>query len=297
LAPLLAGLSPNTQAVDCNLLLDRELERKTETGIMMNNMLARGQVVPLSTTLELLKDIANLSCSESLVLENCPMYVDQVDYIQKEFRIDRVFYISGDSAANQAWKDAYVKANKSEDPSRDMKAFDERMERLEPIVTYFSRLGKLERIEVSETPTKEALANMVESVLLPKFLVVSGLSTVLTPKVANQLATDYGVGPALTKESVIEFAATKLKMTVDPADHAQFNAALKQYALSGSYSMLVLDRYPKTAAEASAFVEFFGEPTAMANILCDEEFIDAEYQEAHADEEGGDGGEEDVAEK
>merc|ERR1711972_1235007 len=35
----------------------------------------------------------------------------------------------------------------------------------------------------------------------------------------------------------------------------------------------------------------------MANILCDEEFIDAEYQEAHADEEGGDGGEEDLAEK
>ena len=44
------------QAVDVDTLLDRELERETEIGIVMHNMLAKGQIVPVSITLQLLKN-------------------------------------------------------------------------------------------------------------------------------------------------------------------------------------------------------------------------------------------------
>ena len=40
-------------------------------GLAMHNMLAKGQVVPFSMTLELLKGVANLTCSEKLVIQNC----------------------------------------------------------------------------------------------------------------------------------------------------------------------------------------------------------------------------------
>ena len=69
LANLLAQSSPNFEAVDCNELLDKELERQTEMGLAMHNMLAKGQVVPLSMTLELLKGVANLTCSERRCLQ------------------------------------------------------------------------------------------------------------------------------------------------------------------------------------------------------------------------------------
>ena len=50
----------------------QELERRTEMGLAMHNMLAKGQVVPFAMTLELLKGVANLTCSEKLVIQNCP---------------------------------------------------------------------------------------------------------------------------------------------------------------------------------------------------------------------------------
>merc|ERR1711865_822116 len=93
--------------VDCDQLLDKELERRTELGLTVHNMLARGQVVPLSMTMELLKNVINLTSSDNLVLLNRPMYVDQVEYITREFRIDRVFYISGNEKAVAAWRDMY----------------------------------------------------------------------------------------------------------------------------------------------------------------------------------------------
>ena len=58
----------NRQASPCH----QELERRTEMGLAMHNMLAKGQVVPFSMTLELLKGVANLTCSEKLVIQNCP---------------------------------------------------------------------------------------------------------------------------------------------------------------------------------------------------------------------------------
>jgi len=281
LAPMLASLTPNTQAVDCSQLLDKEMERRTDIGVTMHNMLARGQVVPLSVTLKLLKGVINLTCSDSLVLENCPMYADQIEYLTKEFRIDRVFYIAGNDKAVQGWKEEFAKkASKGDNAS---KTFDERAERLEPIVQHFSRLGKLERLEVTKTPDAEKLRKLVEQATTPQFAIVTGLSTKLTPEQAAALAAAYGT-TALTVEGVVQWANTTLKRTVDPAKPDEFFSALKKFADSGNSSLLVLDRYPCSAEDAAHFLGKFGEPKVVVNVSIDEEKMQEEFDEAHAED-------------
>jgi len=281
LAPLLAALTPNTYAVDCDQLLDKELERKTEIGLTMHNMLARGQIVPLSMTLELLKNVVNLTCSDSLVIENCPMYVDQIEYITKEFRIERVFHICGSDKAVAGWREQYLSQSKSEDSSPEAKAFDERLERLDPIVTHFSRLGKLEQLYVNETPKETKLEKMIEQATMPRLALVGGLSPAKCAEQAALLAKSCGVGPALTTDGVTEWARNALQRSVDPADPKQFFAALKQYADSTSFPLIVLDRYPSSAADAAALLEYFGEPKVAVNLQVDEEFQTDEWKAAN----------------
>jgi len=258
--------------------MDRELDRQTESGMAMRNMLARGQVVPLSMTLELLKDITNLTCSESLVLENCPMYVDQVEHIEEQFRIDRVFYISGTSSAIQTWKDKFVAGG------GEAQDFDERVECLGPIVSHFGRLGKLERLDVSDTPKGPKLRKMVEQSTMPQFAIISSLSPANRAKQADMLASSCGASPAMTAQRLQEWAASSLKRAVDVSQPQQVFSALKQYADSAKRQLIVLDGYPTTPHEAAAFVEYFGPPQLAVSISFDEEFLTEEYKAAHEEE-------------
>merc|ERR1719375_1574673 len=188
LAQQLASRTPNTYVVDCDQLLDKELERRTELGLTMHNMLARGQVVPLSMTLELLKNVVNLTSSDNLVLLNCPMYVDQIEYISKEFRIDRVFYINGDAKAVASWRDNFCQQAGGDGSTQASRTFNESIERLEPIVTYFSKLGKLEQFDVIETPKPKMLQYMVEQSTMPQFAIINGVSAKTTNAQADMLA-------------------------------------------------------------------------------------------------------------
>jgi len=279
LAPMLASLTPNTQAVDCSQLLDKEMERRTDTGVLMHNMKAKGQVVPLSMTLQLLKGVLNLTCSDSLVLENCPMYADQIEHLAKDFRTDRVFYIAGNDKALATWKEEYTKAKQSAGGT-DATSFDDHLERLEPIVQYFSRLGKLERFEVTKTPETDKLRKMIEQATTPQFAIVTGLSTKSTPEQAAALAAAYG-GMALTTEGIVAWANSALKRTVDPSQPDQFFSALKKYADGSSASLLVLDRYPCTAEEAAHFHGKFGDPKVVVDLTVDDEKLQEEFEQAH----------------
>eukprot|EP00747_Dinoflagellata_sp_TGD_P161703 gnl/TRDRNA2_/TRDRNA2_178467_c0_seq1.p1 gnl/TRDRNA2_/TRDRNA2_178467_c0~~gnl/TRDRNA2_/TRDRNA2_178467_c0_seq1.p1 ORF type:complete len:1499 (-),score=413.44 gnl/TRDRNA2_/TRDRNA2_178467_c0_seq1:56-4552(-) len=284
LAQLLSALTPNTYAVDCDQLLDKELERRTEIGITMHNMLARGQVVPLSMTLELLKSVVGLTCSDSIVMSNLPTHVDQIEYLSTEFRIDRVFYIRGSEKAVASWKEAYLEANKSDNPSREARVFDERLERLEPIVTYFSRIGKLERLDVNETPKEDKLKKMIQQATMPQFAVVTGLSNAKAAEQAQMLATAYGAGPVVSMDFLVEWAKKKLTRGLDPNDPAKVLSALRQYADGGSFPLLVLDRYPCTTSDAAAFLEYFGAPKVLVNMNLDDEARMEEYKAEHEGE-------------
>jgi adenylate kinase family enzyme/nucleoside diphosphate kinase len=283
LAQQLSVLTPNTYVVDCDQLLDKELERRTELGLTMHNMLARGQVVPLSMTLELLKNVVNLTSSDNLVLLNCPMYVDQIEYITKEFRIDRVFYINGDSKAVSSWRDAYSKTG-GEDSSAFVKVFNDHIERLEPIVVHFSRLGKLEQFDVVDTPKPKMLQHMITQATMPQFAIMNGGSSKITGTQADLMAAAYGVGPALTTAFIAKWAEDKLKRCVDVTNPAQFFSALQQYADSNGFPLLVLNRYPNNASDAAAFQKYFGDPKVVACFKMDEEAHMESFKEENPDD-------------
>jgi hypothetical protein len=196
------------------------------------------------------------------------MFVDHVEYFTKVFLIDRVLYLCVSDSAIGSWRDAFCQQSGGEDSAR---VFNESIERLEPIVTHFSRLGKLERFDVIDTPKPNVLTHMIEQATMPQFAIVNGVSRKTTDTHADMLAASFGVGPALTAESVAKWAQDKLKRTVDTADPSQMFSALQQYADSNGFPLLVLNRYPNTEKDAAAFQKFFGGPKVAAFFNVGEE--------------------------
>jgi len=269
------GAAPNTEAVDCNELLDKELERRTEMGLAMHNMLAKGQVVPLSMTLELLKGVANLTCSENLVIQNCPQYVDQIEIIENEFRIEKVYYIQGTEQAEALWADEHGKKGETATAS---KKFSDLQQRLPPIVAHFARLGKLEKFEVAETPSKEKLQRMLDKSKMPQFAMVNSMSPVLGAKQAEVLATRYGANAVVTIESLMKATGSTEQ------DASKEVTMLKQYVQGVSTPLVVLQNFPSVDSQAHAFIEAFGAPKVVLDIECDDEFLEEEWKGLHEDD-------------
>jgi adenylate kinase family enzyme/nucleoside diphosphate kinase len=293
LAPMLAARAPNSYAVDVDQLLDKELERKTEAGVMMHNVLAKGQVVPLAMTTHLLKSVINLTSSQSLVVENFPTHVDQIDYIQKDFKIDRVFSINAASQALQSMQEQFTKkrSGKTQSESGAAKAFDEAVKRLEPITSHFASQGKLERLDVAEKPKERNLEELVESVLKPKFAAVIGMKYAGTTPHAQALADSFDASPPAKIEDIVLFAKSQMSMDVDVNESTEFLKALQKYTSSRSSSIIVLDGYPANAEQAAAFTAKFGEPTILAdvNLPQDQMMANAENEATAAGEENFDG--------
>jgi len=267
LAPLLAKMMSNTYSVDCNKLLDKEMDRKTEVGLTLSNMLAKGQVPPLAITLELIKDVVNLTSSDSVVIENCPLYIDQIESIATEFRIEKVCYIDGDEQAMSSWRSKFLA--KTPEDSAQVKVWGDRKKRLSDIVTHFSRLGKLDRLTVSETPKEETLTALLNQATMPQFILVTGLSTVLTPNLAELIAASLNVG-----------APPTLPATETPGEAT---AKLKKHAESCGYPILVLDRAVNSPEAATEFLSSFGTPQLIVNVNAAAEFVEEEFKVAHED--------------
>jgi len=261
LAPLLASRTANTQAVDCNQLLDKELDRRTETGMIMNNMLAKGQVVPLSMTMELLKGVANLTASDSLVIENCPMYVDQIDTIANDFRIDGVYYISGSTEAEESWASAYSSP-------KDQDYFHGRQTTLKPIVAHFSKLGVLQKIDVNRTPSEDELLSAIQAASRPQYIMINCPSSAIRAKQAELLSSALGCGAPVRV----------------PAGEVWTAANLESYALQNHLSIVVVDRLTVSNFDTDNLNDQLGLPKLGVDILCDDEFLEEEYKALHEDE-------------
>jgi adenylate kinase family enzyme/nucleoside diphosphate kinase len=262
-----------TQVVDCDQLLEKEVDRKTEAGIAMQSMLAKGQVVPLSMTLDLLKNVVNLTCSDNLVIENCPSHVDEIEHIGKEFRIDRVFHIAGSKGAVEEWKSAYLKTVKDAD-ARD---FDQRMTRLNSIVTNFSRLGKLTRLDVSKALSMAEVQDKLDQATLPQFVVLAGDSAAATGAQAGRVVAALGTGPAVNE---------KVLKDLFPSDFtspgvAAYMETLKRYVNMKSASMFVLDQFPASGDHAKAFFDTFGDPKVVVHLECSADQLMNEWKEAN----------------
>jgi adenylate kinase family enzyme len=265
----------STQVVDCDQLLEKEVDRKTNAGLNMQNMLARGQVVPLSMTLELLKNVVNLTCSDNLVIENCPSHVDQIEDIAKEFRIDRVFQISGDKNAMEEWMGSFLKSN----PDMQERDFKQKVAGLNSIVTYFSRLGKLTRLDVGKALGPTEVKDALDTATLPQFVVLAGDSVPATAAQAARLSKDLGTGPTVTSQALKDASPS-----ADLSVPEQYVEALKTYINSkSSSSLFVLDQFPASTDIATAFLGAFGDPKVVVHISCSGEQLASEWKEANPD--------------
>jgi len=279
LAGVLASLKANTQAVDRDLLLERELERYTQAGVSMHAMLERGQVVPFSVTSDLLKGVVSRTCSDSLVVQNCPMYVDQIEYLAKDFRIDRAYCIEGTKDAIEEWRKEYIEGS-GIDAAADRASldFDERVELLRPIAAHFARIGRLQRLEVKSALTQAVCVEEVKKATTPQLAIITGASKAITSHQAGLLAAQCGPGPPITKEFLVNWAQATLSQTVDPGSAKDIFAVLKSYADATGYSLIVLERYPAKPEDVTELLRVYGEPKTMFHFECAEEYLMEEHE-------------------
>eukprot|EP00913_Durusdinium_trenchii_P026721 g25068.t1 len=178
-------------------------------------------------------------------------YVDQIELIENEFRIEKVYYISGSEQAETLWAEEYAKKGESG-------KFLKLQTRLQPIAAHFSRLGKLEKFEVSETPSKD-----------------------------RRLAAGHGAAPSCAPLRVPRpvprvVSLETLKGTCPEAEGEI--AMLKQYTQGTSAPLVVLHNFPSVDSQAHAF-EAFGAPRVVLDIECDDEYLEEEWKGLHEEDE------------
>jgi hypothetical protein len=130
----------------------------------------------------------------------------------------------------------------------------------------------------------------------PQFAVIAGLPHSGAPKIAEMVAQQYGVAPAVTVEVLEEWSKNKANMDepVTRADGNKLLTVLQKYASRRGSALLVVADYPGTSDEATAFTSRFGEPkvvvdlevaeqtlkdNAMANLSEDDEFNEEAFNE------------------
>merc|ERR1719161_2296556 len=176
--------------VDVDALLDAELERKTEVGVEMSNMLARGQVVPLRMILEVIKAATKWTSTDHLVLTSFPRYLDEADALLKQFTVKKVLLIeAGEGKAKEIFENSGLLPE----------VFKEMMNRVLTVGTFFAAQGLMQRVDLSSD------AKAVESMMkdctkgnLPKCIALVGLPFLGSALVAAALKKEYGfevVGP------------------------------------------------------------------------------------------------------
>jgi nucleoside-diphosphate kinase len=254
--------------VDVDALLDAELERKTEVGVEMSNMLARGQVVPLRMVLEVIKSAAKWTSTDHLVLTSFPRYLDEADSLLKHFTVKKVILAeAGEGKAAQI----YSESGLGPDVFKDM------MNRVLSVATFFAAQGLMQRVELSSDPN--AVPKMLADCTFsnrPKCIALVGLPFVGTTEVAEALKP-YGfacvgkevvdaVGPVLD-EADPEKKLEKAKDTVKKIEEAMDSATAP---------CLAIDDLLTDNETYAAYVEALGGPPVnVIYLTCSDEALEA----------------------
>jgi len=176
--------------VDVDALLDAELERKTEVGVEMSNMLARGQVVPLRMILEVIKAATKWTSTDHLVLTSFPRYLDEADALLKQFTVKKVLLIeAGEGKAKEIFENSGLLPE----------VFKEMMNRVLTVGTFFAAQGLMQRVDLSsDAKAVESMMDKQKEGNLPKCIALVGLPFLGSALVAAALKKEYGfevVGP------------------------------------------------------------------------------------------------------
>merc|ERR1719502_675297 len=255
--------------VDVDALLDAELQRKTEVGVEMSNMLARGQVIPLRMILEVIKAATKWTSTDHLVLTTFPRYLDEADALLKQFTVKKVIMVeAGEGKAASIFSESGLTPE----------VFKDMMNRVLAVGTFFAAQGLMQRVEL--TSDLKAVPKMLEDCTFsnrPKCIALVGLPFVGTTEVAEALKKDYGfsivgkevaeaVGPVLD-EADPETKLEKAKETVKKIEEAMDSATTP---------CLAIDDLLTDNETYAAYVEHFGAPPVnVVYLTCSDETLEA----------------------
>merc|ERR1719321_771153 len=255
--------------VDVDAILDAELERKTEVGVEMSNMLARGQVIPLRMVLEVIKAAAKSTSTDHLVLTSFPRYLDEADALLKQFTVKKAILVeAGEGKAASLFADSGL----TPDVFKDM------MNRVQSVGTFFAAQGLMQRVEL--TSDLKAVPKMLEDVTFtnrPKCVALVGLPFVGTTEVAEALKKDYGF--SIVGKEVAEAVGPVLDEADPEAKLEKAKATVKKIAEamdSATTPCLAIDDLLTDNETYAAYVEAFGVPPVnVVYLTCSDETLEA----------------------
>jgi len=262
-AALYASNQPQATLMDVDALLDSELERRTEIGVQMANMLARGQVIPVRMILEVVKKACRWTNSPALVMEKFPRFLDEAELLSQHFTVDRVILAEVSEAKHLAVQEA-------EGLTADQYA--ERWNRTLQVAQYFGASGLLVKVEMEDVKGKasstELAFQQASKAARPKCIAIVGMPFVGTTDLANLMSSRNGF--AVIGKDV---AAGDPKETV---------AKIEEQLASTTASIVVLDDLLTDHDTYVAFEEAFGAPTVLY-LTCSDEALAARAADAMKD--------------
>jgi nucleoside diphosphate kinase/adenylate kinase family enzyme len=239
--------------VDMDALLDAELERKTEIGVQMSNMLARGQVVPVRMIMEVIHSASRWTNSTHLVLMGFPRYLDEAELLLEVFTMQKVIHVKVGQE-----KMAELLASAAQPQS-----LEDHMSRTDQVATFFAAQGLLQKIELTTDPA--AAQKMIADCKLagrPNVVGIVGMPFVGKTTLAEALQARFG------------FAI------MSPADVADLDPAAKVDAIfermdSETAPGLILDDLLTDHETYMAYEERLGSAPLVVHLEADPEAIQA----------------------
>jgi hypothetical protein len=257
------------QAVNCEALLEREIDLHTEIGELAKE---KEKKVSFDIILQLLRDSASLHSWEALVLYQCRWLEGQKEFEQLSqfFIIDEVYYIDVD------------------DPNGTGPG---------TLESYLAEQGKLKRLAelaVADEGGTTEFDKLVEEATLPNFAVITSLSDKLASVQAAMLAKSYGTAPPVTVATLQPF----MEPDASEKDPRSVCRALQKYCekVQGKSQLVILEKYPARREDVEVFLEMFGAPKVIVNVTLQgfpedgvKDFMEKEFEavQTEIEEKGG----------
>jgi len=272
--------------VDVDEMLDKELERETETGVLMHNMLSKGQVIPLSVTFKLLSNVARFGV-DRLVLENFPTNADEIRYLTEEFDVQEVFSLMPeDEDAHGHWLVKFLEKKKSEGSHALMDyelMYSDRMENLTAVHNEFSAGGDVNvyPLSITNETTAESVLDLALAALKAKYVLLTGNGASGVHDVGAALAEKYGKNVVRVSPAMINVPTAGGETAISGADLcAALSGFFHQNAAAGV--TFALEGFPFNSEQALAMVESFGPPQAAYYFKGTKDGTTINLAEAHA---------------
>jgi nucleoside diphosphate kinase/adenylate kinase family enzyme len=250
--------------VDMDALLDAELERKTESGVQMANMLARGQVVPVRMIIEVINSASRWTNTKHLVLLNFPRYLDEAELLLKVFDMQKVIFV-------QVGQEKYTKL--AEESTMTSEAMQEHMSRTQQVATFFAAQGLLQKIELTTTGGVPKLIAANKTAGRPSVVGIVGMPFVGKTTLAEGLKSRFGFA-IMSKADISGLDPELSGRDLAVATVDKIIERLDSETAPG----LILDDLLTDHETYMAYEEKFGSPPLVLQLVCGEEEMQARKQ-------------------